>query len=175
MKKTLAVAAALTFSLSAEAAYRDNGGVAWPTLFGQAKTECEHRHAEAKAPAAAPAAEAAPQETKKLVTFDSITFAYKSTSVSGSQTDLNAAKAAIQADSKATYQVVGHTDSSGPEAYNQTLSEQRAQAVLAWLVANGVDANRLTAVGKGESSPVADNSTAEGRAQNRRVELHRAN
>jgi OmpA-OmpF porin, OOP family len=68
-------------------------------------------------------------------------------------------------------QVIGHTDSSGAASYNQSLSEKRAKAVAAYLVSQGVDGGILSAKGMGESSPMADNRTAEGRAQNRRVEL----
>lgn len=68
-------------------------------------------------------------------------------------------------------EIVGHTDSSGSDSYNQALSERRADAARAYLESTGVSASRLSAVGRGESSPVADNSTREGRAANRRVEL----
>jgi OmpA-OmpF porin, OOP family len=67
--------------------------------------------------------------------------------------------------------VEGHTDNVGARAANQKLSEQRAAAVVSWLVAHGVDKSRLTAQGFADSKPVADNSTEEGRAKNRRVEL----
>ncbi len=69
--------------------------------------------------------------------------------------------------------VVGHTDSTGPEAHNQALSERRAQSVAAYLEGRGIAAGRLAASGAGESEPIADNATAEGRAQNRRVVLTR--
>lgn len=68
-------------------------------------------------------------------------------------------------------EVAGHTDSNGAEAYNQRLSENRVKAVMDYFVGKGVDAAQLTAKGYGESEPVADNATADGRAQNRRVEL----
>ena len=67
--------------------------------------------------------------------------------------------------------IEGHTDSTGTKAGNQTLSQQRAASVVAWLVKNGVAASRLTAAGLGDTKPIADNSTPEGRARNRRVEL----
>lgn len=67
--------------------------------------------------------------------------------------------------------VEGHTDSVGPEDYNQGLSERRANAVRQILVDNGVSPGRLTSIGFGESNPIASNDTAEGRALNRRVEL----
>lgn len=67
--------------------------------------------------------------------------------------------------------IEGHTDSQGDEAHNQGLSERRARAVVDYLVRNGTAANRLSATGKGESAPAADNATAEGRQQNRRVVL----
>ncbi len=67
--------------------------------------------------------------------------------------------------------IVGHTDSKGTDAYNQRLSERRANAAKEYLVAQGVPANIIAASGKGESQPVANNATAEGRAQNRRVDI----
>jgi OOP family OmpA-OmpF porin len=68
-------------------------------------------------------------------------------------------------------EVIGHTDSTGSATYNQTLSERRAKAVADYLVAQGVNGALFSTKGMGESSPIADNGTAEGRAQNRRVEL----
>ncbi len=67
--------------------------------------------------------------------------------------------------------VEGHTDNVGAAAANQALSEKRAQAVKAWLVNHGVATDRLIAKGFGDTKPVEDNSTDEGRAKNRRVEL----
>ncbi|HHI5409654.1 TPA: OmpA family protein [Vibrio metoecus] len=72
---------------------------------------------------------------------------------------------------QAKVEVVGHTDSTGSDAYNQKLSERRAQAVAKALEAQGIDASRISAKGLGESSPIASNATAEGREKNRRVEL----
>jgi len=67
-------------------------------------------------------------------------------------------------------QVEGHTDSVGPDAYNQKLSQRRADAVKKVLEKDGVTPNRITAIGYGKSRPVADNATEAGRAINRRVE-----
>jgi OOP family OmpA-OmpF porin len=67
--------------------------------------------------------------------------------------------------------VKGHTDSVGSEAFNQQLSQRRADSVAAFLVSQGVAADKIKTEGFGESQPVADNATDEGRAQNRRVEI----
>ncbi len=67
--------------------------------------------------------------------------------------------------------VLGHTDSTGSDAYNQTLSEQRAQSVAAYLSARNVNQARLATRGYGESQPRASNVNEEGRSQNRRVEI----
>lgn len=81
--------------------------------------------------------------------------------------------AALQADPSLNVDIEGHTDNVGDDAYNLALSERRAQAVAAWLTQNGIAANRLNPVGKGETEPVAGNDTADGRALNRRVEVRR--
>ncbi|MET0049884.1 MAG: OmpA family protein [Candidatus Thiodiazotropha sp.] len=67
--------------------------------------------------------------------------------------------------------VIGHTDSRGSTQYNQALSEKRARAVAQFLVSQGVPAAIIKVSGEGETAPVADNATAQGREQNRRVEL----
>jgi OmpA-OmpF porin, OOP family len=70
-------------------------------------------------------------------------------------------------------QIEGHTDNVGAKAANQTLSEERAAAVVAWLTSNGIEQSRLTSKGFGDSAPVADNATETGRAKNRRVALRK--
>ena len=67
--------------------------------------------------------------------------------------------------------IAGYTDDSGDASFNQQLSEKRAEAVKAELVANGANPDKITTVGYGEASPIADNSSREGRAKNRRVEI----
>ena len=66
---------------------------------------------------------------------------------------------------------IGHTDSIGSDAYNKKLSMRRAEAVKAYLISKGIEANRIYTEGKGESQPIADNKTKDGRAKNRRVEI----
>jgi OmpA-OmpF porin, OOP family len=71
----------------------------------------------------------------------------------------------------ASIEIAGHTDSVGPEAYNQLLSEKRAEAVKAYLVEHGIAAGRISVVGYGEAEPRDSNDTVEGRRKNRRVEI----
>jgi OOP family OmpA-OmpF porin len=77
----------------------------------------------------------------------------------------------LQGDAKLRFAVEGHTDDQGGKAINQPLSERRAAAVVAWLVGKGIGAERLTAKGHGDSKPIDKNTSAEGRANNRRVEF----
>ncbi|MFA0086751.1 OmpA family protein [Vibrio sp. 10N.261.51.F12] len=72
---------------------------------------------------------------------------------------------------ESSVEIVGYTDSSGPEEVNQRISEERAESIAAYLESKGIERSRMTVSGMGESNPIADNSTSEGRAQNRRVEL----
>ncbi len=84
---------------------------------------------------------------------------------------LNIAAAILTRNPTLVGTVAGHTDALGSEAFNQTLSEARAQAAVDYLATAGVDPNRLVSVGYGESRPIADNATAAGRAANRRIEF----
>jgi outer membrane protein OmpA-like peptidoglycan-associated protein len=68
-------------------------------------------------------------------------------------------------------EVQGHTDNTGPKAWNDTLSQMRADSVRDFLIAGGIPADRLTAKGFGWAEPIASNDTAEGRQQNRRVDF----
>jgi OOP family OmpA-OmpF porin len=93
-----------------------------------------------------------------------------------SQTTLEQVAQALNGQPALTVDIQGYTDSRGAPAYNLKLSQRRADAVQAYLAGKGVDASRLTAHGYGQADPMADNGTADGRAQNRRVtfELHHA-
>ena len=101
-----------------------------------------------------------------------ILFPVDSAAVSGqSQADLRAVAASLNRYPNSVVNVIGHADNSGEAAYNQDLSERRAQAVAQVLVASGVSAGRINAIGRGEDAPLASNQTPAGRAANRRVEI----
>jgi len=108
-----------------------------------------------------------------LLTFDSgLLFDYNSSDLKSATRD-NLAKLSeiLQKYEDTDVLIEGHTDSKGSDEYNQELSEDRANSVASYLVANGISTSRLIVKGYGESQPVADNETDEGRAQNRRVNL----
>jgi outer membrane protein OmpA-like peptidoglycan-associated protein len=110
---------------------------------------------------------------KLLVNFDAdILFAVDSAKLDDAAYRKLDELAGVLADFPKTAVVVqGHTDSTGREEYNQRLSERRAKAVMNELIGQGVDSGRITAIGYGETHPVASNQTERGRAQNRRVNL----
>lgn len=89
--------------------------------------------------------------------------------VAGASPALRSAVATLKAHPAVTVEIQGHTDSQGEAARNMTLSERRAQAVKAFLVKEGINADRIMVKGFGETKPVDSNATAEGRANNRRV------
>ncbi len=107
----------------------------------------------------------------KFITYG-ITFDVgKSTIKPESMGEINRIVQLMTENSDLKFSVEGHTDSTGKADSNQTLSEARSQAIVDKLVELGIAKDRLTAVGKGQNSPIADNSTDEGRAKNRRVEF----
>lgn len=126
-------------------------------------------------PPPAPAPEPAPSgpdPCQERVAFGGVNFDFnKATIRSEAQGVLDQWAGRLAQCEDVALQIEGHTDSVGPEAYNQTLSERRANSVRDYMVGRGITAGRLNAVGRGETRPVASNSTADGRAQNRRVEI----
>ena len=125
------------------------------------------------APVAKPAPKAAPAPVvaKEVITFN-LLFGFDKSAITDEMIPvLEQAKVILEEDSGVDFVVSGHTDATGPEDYNQGLSERRAVSVKNWLVSNGVSATRLQTVGYGETRSKYDNGTKEGRKLNRRVEL----
>lgn len=107
----------------------------------------------------------------KIITYG-ITFDVgKSTIKPESMGEINRIVTLMTENPELKFSVEGHTDNTGNAANNQSLSEARAQAIVNKLTEMGISGDRLVAVGKGQNSPIADNSTEEGRAKNRRVEF----
>ncbi len=108
-----------------------------------------------------------------LVKFDSgILFDIDKTNLKpDAQTSLKQLAVSLQNNPQTNITIIGHTDSTGTAAHNMDLSIRRAAAVKSFIVQQGVSGSRLTQQGKGETEPIASNSTAGGRAQNRRVEI----
>ncbi len=108
------------------------------------------------------------------VTFESgILFATnQSTLNAASQNSLTSFATSLKNNPDTDVQIYGHTDSSGSDAINNPLSEKRAQAVQNFLASKGVSGSRMVSQGYGSTQPVADNTTAAGKAQNRRVEIY---
>ncbi len=108
------------------------------------------------------------------VTFESgILFATSSNTLNAaSKTALTSFAESLTNNPDTDVEIYGHTDSTGSDKVNNPLSEKRAQAVYSYLVQQGVSGKRMTSTGLGSTSPIADNTTVEGRAENRRVEVY---
>lgn len=114
------------------------------------------------------------EEGEETVTLEGVNFELnKATLALNAKQVLDLVAASLKANPDLNVEVAGHTDSTGGRDLNQRLSQARAQSVRDYLVEQGVDASRLTVKGYGPDRPVATNTTPEGRAQNRRVELIR--
>jgi outer membrane protein OmpA-like peptidoglycan-associated protein len=181
-----ATALAMDDLAKTQAAYYQATGVALDAARGELSatrqqlvaSEQARRDAEAKAKEAldklAAESVAVKQETRGLVITlsGSVLFASgQSTLLPSAQDRLNEVADALRAEVNHKIVVEGHTDSRGSDALNQELSRRRADAVRAYLITRGVEASAIEAVGLGASRPVADNTSAEGRANNRRVEI----
>jgi OmpA-OmpF porin, OOP family len=109
---------------------------------------------------------------QNLLTLRGINFATnKAVLTASSQSILSQAVVALQSNTAITVQIEGHTDSRGTEEYNAALSQRRAEAVVNYLVSQGIDGDRLVPVGKGEGYPVSSNLTPDGQFENRRVDF----
>ncbi|CAH0529842.1 OmpA family protein [Vibrio hippocampi] len=112
----------------------------------------------------------------KTKTFEQVSgqeyFAFNSSKLAAERKgDFDPLIALLKEHPQANVEIVGHTDSIGSAAINQTISEARATTIASYLESQGIDSSRMTVKGMGESTPVASNETKEGRAQNRRVEI----
>lgn len=113
------------------------------------------------------------QKIDDLLTKTPLHFETASDVLSGTtQNTLTALAAILNLNKNIPISVIGHADSRGTLAFNQTLSEKRANAVSRFLQRNGIEQSRMTTLGKGETEPIADNATAAGQQKNRRVEIH---
>ena len=117
--------------------------------------------------------EMVPIKTGEVVELNNVEFEYGSYTkfTKSSYTELDLLVSMMDQNAKMTIEISGHTDSIGSDTFNQNLSEQRAQAVQSYFLDKGVKKERVTAVGYGETKPIAPNKTEEGRARNRRVEF----
>jgi len=121
-------------------------------------------------PVAKPAPAPAPP-AKEVITFN-LLFGFDKSAITDEMVPvLEEVKMILKEESGTDFVLSGHTDSTGPEDYNQGLSEKRATSVNEWLVSNGISSSRLKTVGYGETRSKYDNGTKEGRKLNRRVEL----
>ncbi|MEZ4402161.1 MAG: OmpA family protein [Kofleriaceae bacterium] len=120
----------------------------------------------ASAPSEPAPSEPAPRFVLQGVQFDS----GKATLTSDSHARLDSVVEYMAHKASATIEISGHTDNVGSKKKNKRLSQERADAVRAYLVAKGIDASRIQAVGYGDERPIASNDTPEGRQQNRRIE-----
>jgi OOP family OmpA-OmpF porin len=114
-----------------------------------------------------------PLSGQNLLSLTGVNFDYNKAVLTSSAKDILEQAVTLLKETDATIEVrvEGHTDSRGTDQYNMVLSQKRAEAVVAYLIAQGVSANRLVAVGMGEGYPVASNETEAGRAANRRVDF----
>jgi len=153
---------------------RDNGGCPWPDTDGDGVLDKDDLCPDVKGTTANRGCPEVTEEVvKKLndygktILFNSGKATFKDETIPV----LEAMNAILKEYPHAKFSIEGHTDSDGSNALNQTLSENRAQAVKTWLVENGIATDRLRAVGFGETVPIASNKNAKGKAQNRRVEV----
>jgi OmpA-OmpF porin, OOP family len=121
----------------------------------------------------APAAEeTAVEAINEVIDLQPITFQTGSAQLTAEgRSTLDTVAETLAANPTVNIEIQGHTDNFGVPSENQTLSQARAETVRTYLIDNGIDADRMTAVGFGDTQPVADNTTSAGRAQNRRIEF----
>lgn len=138
----------------------------------QPEPKPEPKQAPPPPPKAEPAPPPKPDPCTQLVRLEGVNFEYdKSELGPNAGAILDETVTALARCPEKRVRLTAHTDSVGSDRYNEALSQRRADSVRAYLVSHGIDASRIDAYGLGEWSPIADNSTEEGRAKNRRVEI----
>lgn len=146
-------------------------------LAQQQKMAAQHQAMESEAKASSLEQQLSELQSKQterglVVTLGDTLFEFgKSELKAGAQANLDRLADVLKKESKGQIVIEGHTDSIGSNAYNQALSQRRAEAVREYLIGRGVPAHQVSAIGKGEDFPVASNGNSAGRQQNRRVEV----
>lgn len=154
----------------------DDGPVDFTVAGISFKMDFREPSAPPPAPAPAPVKKAEapppPPPAKKRIVLRGVNFDFNKSNIRPQDVPiLEEAVRTLKAEGLPTVIAIGYTDSVGTEAYNDKLSMRRADSVRSWLVAHGIPRDKIVAEGRGERDPVASNDTADGRAQNRRVEL----
>lgn len=152
-----------------------DGADACPTVYAKTADGCPlpvAKPAEVK-PADYSANQTAPEAIPRRLVLEGVNFDYDKSTLRSEDRDIIDQNAAdLKEWGDVDVEVSGHTDSVGSDQYNQSLSLRRAESVRDYLISKGISAERLTVKGYGESQPIADNATDEGRFKNRRVELN---
>lgn len=153
---------------------RENAGCPWPDTDGDGVLDKDDKCPQVRGTVANQGCPEVTEEVMKtlnnygkVILFDS----GKSTFQQGTYTVLQSITAILKEYPNSKFQIEGHCDSDGSNELNQTLSENRAHAVVNYLIENGIAEDRLKHTGFGETKPIASNKTAKGKAENRRVEI----
>ncbi|HEY9098555.1 MAG TPA: OmpA family protein [Thiobacillus sp.] len=153
-----------------------DGADACPTVYAKTADGCPlpvAKPAEVKPAADYSAQDTAPAAIPRRLVLEGVNFDYNKSILRQEDRNIIDQNAAdLKEWGNINVEISGHTDSVGSDQYNESLSLRRAESVRAYLISKGISADRLTVKGYGESQPIADNGTDEGRFQNRRVELN---
>jgi outer membrane protein OmpA-like peptidoglycan-associated protein len=153
---------------------KENGGCPWPDRDGDVVADKDDKCPDVKGTVANNGCPEVSDETIKKLNAYAKTILFNSGKASFQKQTfpvLQSITAILKEYPNSRFSIEGHTDSDGKDAFNQKLSEDRAKAVKDYLIENGIDSDRLSSIGYGESKPIDTNKTAKGKANNRRVEV----
>lgn len=153
---------------------KENGGCPWPDRDGDGVADKDDKCPDVKGTVANNGCPEVSDETIKKLNAYAKTILFNSGKASFQKQTfpvLQSITAILKEYPNSRFSIEGHTDSDGKDAFNQKLSEERAKAVKDYLIENGIDSDRLSSIGYGESKPIDTNKTAKGKANNRRVEV----